>query len=60
MGVMRNGSSEPPFEGGSQRVPQHPDEVPTRARSVIQMAVVALAVLAALAAILWLLVPLSR
>jgi hypothetical protein len=56
-GGTRDEGSEPPFEGGSQRVPQHPEEVPTAGRSVVQTVVIVVAVLAALAAILWLVVP---
>jgi hypothetical protein len=49
---------EPPYEGGSQPVPEDRPEMETGGRSVIQTVVVVIAVLVLLAAILWLLIPL--
>lgn len=54
---MENRNQEPPFEGGSQPVPEHPPETPTGGRSVMQTVVVVVGVLVLLAAALWLLVP---
>lgn len=48
---------EPPFESGSQPVPEHPPEVPTGGRSVGQTVVIVVGVLVVLAGILWLVVP---
>lgn len=48
---------EPPFQGGSQPVPERPPEVPKGGRGVMQTVVVILGVLLVLAAALWLLVP---
>lgn len=56
---MTERNEDPPFEGGSQPVAEHPPEVATAGRSVMQTVVVVIAVLVALAAILWLLVPLG-
>jgi hypothetical protein len=50
---------DPPFEGGAQRVPERPADVPHGGRTVAQTAVIVLAVLLVLAAVLWLLVPLA-
>lgn len=54
---MDRQQEEPPFEGGSQPVPERPPEVPTGGRRVMQTAVVIVGVLVLLAAALWLLVP---
>ena len=51
--------NEPPWEGGSQPVDEHPREVPKGGRSVMQTVVVVLGVLVVLAALLWLVVPLG-
>jgi len=48
---------EPPFEGGSQPVPENPPEMRTGGRSVAQAVVLIVGALVILAAILWLLVP---
>lgn len=50
---------EPPFEGGSQPVGEHRAEVPGAGRSVMQTVVIVIALLAAVAGLLWLLVPLA-
>lgn len=50
---MSTSDREPPFEGGSQPVHHVKDEVPKAGRSVGQVLVVALAVLALLAAVVW-------
>lgn len=54
---MDNRNQEPPFEGGSQPVPEHPPEMPSGGRSVMQTVVLIVGVLVILAAVLWLLVP---
>lgn len=54
---MAGTNEEPPFEGGSQPVPENPPETPTRARSVGQTVVIVVGVLVLLAALLWLVVP---
>lgn len=56
---MEEETHERPFEGGSQPVTEHPAEVPTAGRSVMQTAVVIIAILAIVAAVLWLFVPLA-
>lgn len=48
---------DPPFEGGSQPVPENPPEVPTGGRTVGQTVIIIVGVLVVLAAILWLVVP---
>jgi hypothetical protein len=50
-------TEEPPYEGGSQPVQERPTEVPAAGRSAAQTIIIALAVLAILAAALWLVVP---
>lgn len=55
---MSQNHEDPPFEEGSQPVPHHAPEMPTGGRSVMQTVVIALAVLAVLGALLWLVVPL--
>jgi hypothetical protein len=55
--VTADRQDEPPFEGGSQPVQERPAEVPKGGRTVGQMIIVAIAVLALLAAILWIVVP---
>jgi hypothetical protein len=59
--AARSGDSgrEPPYEGGSQPVPEHRPEVPHAGRSVIQTVVIIIAVIAILAALLWIFVPFS-
>ena len=54
---MAEPREEPPFEGGSQPVPENPPETAGRGRSAAQTVVVVVGVLILLAAILWLLVP---
>jgi hypothetical protein len=54
---VENRNEDPPFEGGSQPVPEHRPETPTGGRSVMQTVVVIVGVLVLLAAALWLLVP---
>ena len=54
---MADKRREPPFEGGSQPVPENPPEMSTGGRSVAQTVVVIVGVLVLLAAVLWLLVP---
>jgi hypothetical protein len=49
---------EPPFEGGAQPVPEREPEMPGPGRTVMQTVVIVIAVLALLAGILWLLIPL--
>lgn len=56
---MENRDREPPYEGGSQPVPEHRSEVPKGGRSVGQTVVLVIGALAVLAALLWLLVPLG-
>jgi hypothetical protein len=55
----RDSGKEPPFEGGAQPVPEHPPEMPQNGRSVVQTIVIILAVLAVVAALLWIVVPFS-
>jgi hypothetical protein len=50
---------EPPFEGGSQPVPEGPPEMPGGGRSVAQTIVIIIAVLAVLAGLAWFLIPLG-
>ncbi len=54
---MSTPDRDPPFEGGSQPVPQVKDEVPTRGRSVGQTVAVVLGVIALLGCAIWLLSP---
>lgn len=54
---MANEEKEPPFEGGSQPVPEHQPEIPSGGRSVLQTVVIVIGVLAVLAAAIWILVP---
>lgn len=54
---MEKRDEDPPYEGGSQPVPEHPGEVPHGGRSVLQVVVMVVAVLVILAAVLWLVVP---
>lgn len=54
---MDDRMKEPPFEGGSQPVPERPPEMPAEGRSVGQTVVVIVGVLVLLAALLWLFVP---
>jgi len=44
---------EPPFEGGSQPVPNHPEEVPKRGPGIGQVVTIALCVLVIVAAVMW-------
>ena len=54
---MTNSNDDPPFEGGSQPVPERASEVPGAGRSVMQTVAVIVGVLVVLACVLWLLVP---
>lgn len=54
---MQKRDEEPPFESGSQAVPERPPEVPGAGRSTAQVAVLVIGVLVVVAAGLWLLVP---
>lgn len=58
-GSRDNRREEPPFEGGSQSVPESPPEVPGPGRSAMQTVVIVIAVLVVLAALVWIFVPLS-
>jgi len=49
--------TEPPFDGGAQPVPERRQEVPKSGRSVVQIVVIALAILVLAAAVLWFAVP---
>ncbi len=49
---------EPPFEGGAQPVRDVPHEVPGGGRTALQTVVIVLGVLALVAGILWILIPL--
>jgi hypothetical protein len=44
---------EPPFEGGSQPVPEHPPEVPGPGRSVMQIVVFAIALIVILGSVVF-------
>jgi hypothetical protein len=57
--AKRDSGKEPPFEGGSQPVAEHRPEVPGQGRSVIQTVVIIIAVIAILAALVWVFVPFS-
>lgn len=50
---MDNQNHDPPFQGGSQPVPEHPPEVPGGGRSVMQTVVVIVGVLVVLAGVLY-------
>ena len=54
---MANHQDDPPYDGGSQPVPERPPEMPTGGRSVAQTVVTVVGVLVVLGAVLWLLVP---
>lgn len=54
---MEERDREPPFEGGSQPVPEHRPEVATGGRTVGQTVIIVVGVLVVLAGILWLVVP---
>lgn len=54
---MADRDREPPFEGGSQPVPEHPPERAGAGRTVAQTVVIVVGALVLLAAILWLVVP---
>lgn len=56
---MAKPSEDPPFEGGSQPVKENPPEVPGGGRSVMQTVVIVIGVLALLAALIWIVVPLA-
>jgi hypothetical protein len=50
----------PPYEGGSQPVPERPTPPPSGGSSVTQTVILIIGALAVIAAILWILVPLAR
>ena len=50
---MANPKSDPPFEGGSQPVPERPPEVPSGGRSVMQTIVLIVAGLSIVAAVVY-------
>ena len=50
---MATPDRDPPFEGGSQPVPQVPDPVPGPGRSFGQVVVIVIAVLVVAAAVVW-------
>lgn len=54
---MDEREKEPPFDGGSQPVPERPPEQASGARTVGQTVVIVVGVLVVLAGILWLVVP---
>lgn len=54
---MAEDRNEPPFEGGSQPVPERRAEMPTGGRTAAQTVVIGIGVLVVLAALLWILVP---
>lgn len=54
---MENRDQDPPFEGGSQPVPERVSDTPGPGRSTLQVVVIVVAVLVLLAAVLWLVVP---
>lgn len=54
---MDDRKSEPPFEGGSQPVPEHRPEVPSGGRTVAQTVAIVIGALVVLAALLWFVVP---
>lgn len=56
---MAKPSEDPPFEGGAQPVKERAPEVPGGGRSVLQMVVIVIGVLALLAALVWIVVPLA-
>jgi hypothetical protein len=43
--IVTDSQREPPFEGGSQPVPEHPPEVPGPGRSVMQIVVLVIALI---------------
>lgn len=57
MATVATPDRDPPFEGGSQPVPHVKDEVPTKGRSVGQVVVVLVGVLALVGCAIWLLSP---
>jgi hypothetical protein len=44
---------EAPFEGGSQRVREHPPEVPGPGRSALQFVVLAVCAMVVVSAVIW-------
>lgn len=56
---MAKREGEPPFEGGSQPVKEEPAEMPGGGRSAMQIVVIVIGVLVLLAALLWIVIPLS-
>jgi hypothetical protein len=55
--VARPTEDDPPFEHGSQPVPERTPEVPKGGRTVIQTIVVVIGAIVLLAALIWILVP---
>lgn len=56
---MAEERDDPPFEGGSQPVPQHPEEVPQGGRGAMQAVIVVIAILVVIAVLIWLFVPIG-
>jgi hypothetical protein len=50
---MADSDNEPPFQGGSQPVKEHPPEVPGPGRTIGQTLVVVLSVLVLLSGLAW-------
>jgi hypothetical protein len=55
--VRNESEREPPFEGGTQPVPEHPPEMPQGGRSAMQVVVLVVGGLVVLAGLAWLLMP---
>ena len=53
--MAKDSTREPPFDGGSQPVVEHPPEVPTAGRSALQWVVIVVSALVVLAGVLYLL-----
>jgi flagellar biogenesis protein FliO len=56
--VVNQSNDQPPFEGGSQPVPERQPEMPQAGRTVGQTIVVVIGVIVLIAALAWILVPL--
>jgi hypothetical protein len=52
-------NEDPPFEGGSQPVPQRPPGVPGPGRSTAQVVVLVIAALVIVAVLIWIFVPIG-
>jgi hypothetical protein len=55
--MVERDDEEPPFVGGSQPVEHKPDPIPSEGRSGAQTLVIAVAVLAVIAGLAWIVVP---